>query len=151
MAPRAEAHVRFFRFPLTSSPSRHGPETETPTRARDAGWRRGQRGDECRPPAAAPRRVRSSTGETAPPGPTESGREGETEVYRVGFCKENQKVCASGDEGGPGPPAKSPQQREAEASRLMAKRPSDRRSPGRNPGPQGAFEVSMINVSCNSH
>lgn len=36
-------------------------------------------------------------------------------------------------------------------SRLMAKRPSDRRSPGRNPGPQGAFEVSMINVSCNSH
>ena len=37
------------------------------------------------------------------------------------------------------------------ASRLIAKRPSDRRSPGRNPGPQGAFEVSMINVSCNSH
>ena len=36
-------------------------------------------------------------------------------------------------------------------NRLMAKRPSDRRSPGRNPGPQGAFEVSMINVSCNSH
>lgn len=36
-------------------------------------------------------------------------------------------------------------------SRVMAKRPSDRRSPGRNPGPQGAFEVSMINVSCNSH
>ncbi|KAF6734098.1 hypothetical protein FQA47_011501 [Oryzias melastigma] len=35
--------------------------------------------------------------------------------------------------------------------RLIAKRPSDRRSPGRNPGPQGAFEVSMINVSCNSH
>ena len=33
----------------------------------------------------------------------------------------------------------------------MAKRPSDRRGPGRNPGPQGAFEVSMINVSCNSH
>lgn len=38
-----------------------------------------------------------------------------------------------------------------ERLRLMAKRPSDRRSPGRNPGPQGAFEVSMINVSCNSH
>ena len=35
--------------------------------------------------------------------------------------------------------------------RVMEKRPSDRRSPGRNPGPQGAFEVSMINVSCNSH
>ena len=35
--------------------------------------------------------------------------------------------------------------------RWMTKRPSDRRSPGRNPGPQGAFEVSMINVSCNSH
>ena len=28
---------------------------------------------------------------------------------------------------------------------------SDRRSPGMDPGPQGAFEVSMINVSCNSH
>ncbi|KAJ1116533.1 hypothetical protein NDU88_004743 [Pleurodeles waltl] len=35
--------------------------------------------------------------------------------------------------------------------RLTIERPSDRRSPGRNPGPQGAFEVSMINVSCNSH
>lgn len=35
--------------------------------------------------------------------------------------------------------------------RLMAKRPSDRRSPRRNLEPQGAFEVSMINVSCNSH
>lgn len=35
--------------------------------------------------------------------------------------------------------------------RLIDERPSDRRSPGRNPGPQGAFEVSMINVSCNSH
>ncbi|KAJ1166708.1 hypothetical protein NDU88_007105 [Pleurodeles waltl] len=34
--------------------------------------------------------------------------------------------------------------------RLTIERPSDRRSPGRNPGPQGAFEVSMINVSCNS-
>ena len=31
------------------------------------------------------------------------------------------------------------------------KRPSDGRSPGMDPGPQGAFEVSMINVSCNSH
>ena len=30
-------------------------------------------------------------------------------------------------------------------------RPSDRRSPGMDPGPQGAFEGSMINVSCNSH
>lgn len=45
----------------------------------------------------------------------------------------------------------TPQPRRRERLRLMAKRPSDRRSPGRNPGPQGAFEVSMINVSCNSH
>ena len=44
-----------------------------------------------------------------------------------------------------------PQPRKRGGFRLMAKRPSDRRSPGRNPGPQGAFEVSMINVSCNSH
>ena len=36
-------------------------------------------------------------------------------------------------------------------TRSIVKRPSDRRSPGKNPGPQGAFEVSMINVSCNSH
>lgn len=35
--------------------------------------------------------------------------------------------------------------------RLIFKRPSDRRSPGKNPGPQSAFKVSMINVSCNSH
>ena len=38
-----------------------------------------------------------------------------------------------------------------ECLRLIRKRPSDRRSPGKNPGPQSAFEVSMINVSCNSH
>ena len=35
--------------------------------------------------------------------------------------------------------------------RCIQKRLSDRRSPGRNPGPQDAFEVSMISVSCNSH
>lgn len=45
----------------------------------------------------------------------------------------------------------SPSRGKKVISRLMSKRPSDRRSPGRNPGPQGAFEVSMINVSCNSH
>lgn len=34
----------------------------------------------------------------------------------------------------------------------MNGRPSDRRGPGKElPGPQCAFEVSMINVSCNSH
>lgn len=44
-----------------------------------------------------------------------------------------------------------PQPRRRGGLRLIAKRRSDRRSPGRNPGPQGAFEVSMINVSCNSH
>ena len=30
-------------------------------------------------------------------------------------------------------------------------RPSARRGPGTDPGPQSAFEESMINVSCNSH
>ena len=35
--------------------------------------------------------------------------------------------------------------------RCIRERLSDRRSPGRNPGPQDAFEVSMISVSCNSH
>ena len=52
----------------------------------------------------------------------------------------------------PRPPATpQPRRTRERVLRLMAKRPSDRRSPGRNPGPQGAFEVSMINVSCNSH
>ena len=37
------------------------------------------------------------------------------------------------------------------ASPIDCNRPSDRRSPGMDPGPQGAFEGSMINVSCNSH
>ena len=58
-------------------------------------------------------------------------------------------VCAWGDEGAPG--ACDCPGRGSVCFRLMTKRPSDRRSPGRNPGPQGAFEVSMINVSCNSH
>lgn len=55
---------------------------------------------------------------------------------------------------GSGSPATAPAAPEGPRrapGRLMFKRPSDRRSPGRNPGPQGAFEVSMINVSCNSH
>ena len=30
-------------------------------------------------------------------------------------------------------------------------RPSDRRGPGSDPGPQCAFEMSMFNVFCNSH
>ena len=62
------------------------------------------------------------------------------------------EVCTWGDEG-PAPEGclRLPQPRRRGGLRLMAKRPSDRRSPGRNPGPQGAFEVSMINVSCNSH
>lgn len=46
-------------------------------------------------------------------------------------------------------PLRTPQLRPG--GRPTEERPSDRRGPGRNPGPQGAFEVSMINVSCNSH
>ena len=48
-------------------------------------------------------------------------------------------------------PSRAPECHRDPPERLTFKRPSDRRSPGRNPGPQGAFEVSMINVSCNSH
>ncbi|KAI9537809.1 hypothetical protein NQZ68_022471 [Dissostichus eleginoides] len=91
---------------------------------------------------------------------------------RPGRERRKKGVCANGEEGGPGahatapdipkrlhlggrrrprPPATPQPRRNANVFRLMAKRPSDRRSPGRNPGPQGAFEVSMINVSCNSH
>ena len=40
---------------------------------------------------------------------------------------------------------------ETRGSPIDCGRLSDRRSPGMDPGPQGAFEVSMINVSCNSH
>lgn len=81
-----------------------------------------------------------------------------------GWTASPQVVCSWGDEGCNKEPATAPaagfggRKRERRTplshipfSRLMAKRPSDRRSPGRNPGPQGAFEVSMINVSCNSH
>ena len=57
-------------------------------------------------------------------------------------------VCTSGDEGS-GEPA-TPQPRKTSLP-IDRKRPSDGRSPGMDPGPQGAFEVSMINVSCNSH
>ena len=58
-------------------------------------------------------------------------------------------VRISGDEG-PERPA-TPQPRRTRSPPIDRKRPSDRRSPGMDPGPQGAFEVSMINVSCNSH
>jgi hypothetical protein len=34
---------------------------------------------------------------------------------------------------------------------LRVSRPSDRRGRGLKPRPQGAFEMSMIKVSCNSH
>lgn len=102
--------------------------------------------------------------------PAGRGREAEASARRTG----RPDVCTWGDEGlgrgggtpRGGPPAlgrrlRQPQPRGTHRSpprwrgsgehRLIAKRPSDRRSPGRNPGPQGAFEVSMINVSCNSH
>lgn len=48
-------------------------------------------------------------------------------------------------------PSRALRRTDAREVRLIVKRPSDRRSPGRNPGPQSAFKVSMINVSCNSH
>ena len=65
-------------------------------------------------------------------------------------------VCAWGDVGDGGcacedRPSGGEERGWALSPRLMSWRPSDRRSPGRNPGPRGAFEVSMINVSCNSH
>lgn len=65
----------------------------------------------------------------------------------------HRSVCIWGDEGGKAEasPATAPAAGTTGGLRVMEKRPSDRRSPGRNPGPQGAFEVSMINVSCNSH
>ena len=61
-------------------------------------------------------------------------------------------VCTSGD--GARVSAATPQPRRAareERPPIDCNRPSDRRSPGMDPGPQGAFEGSMINVSCNSH
>lgn len=49
----------------------------------------------------------------------------------------------------PGPPA--PREEGARRTRLQVHRPSDRRGPGSEPGPQYAFKMSMFNVSCNSH
>lgn len=61
-------------------------------------------------------------------------------------------VCTWGDGGARRSLRQTPAaERGKSLFRLIDERPSDRRSPGRNPGPQGAFEVSMINVSCNSH
>ena len=41
--------------------------------------------------------------------------------------------------------------RQAPGNDWLTFRPSDRRGPGNNPRPQYAFEMSMFNVSCNSH
>ncbi|KAK2813549.1 hypothetical protein Q5P01_000767 [Channa striata] len=104
------------------------------------------------PPAAAP----------TSSGPTGGGRTGggKADGEEGGGAGQARAHRAHVDDGHPrglhlggrrrGVPATAPAAG-GRASRLMAKRPSDRRSPGRNPGPQSAFEVSMINVSCNSH
>ena len=88
-------------------------------------------------------------------GEAEGGREsfcpgaGEAGSARFGYLRE---VCTWGDEGARAcDKAPAAGEHGGPASRWIDKRPSDRRSPGRNPGPQGAFEMSMINVSCNSH
>ena len=47
--------------------------------------------------------------------------------------------------------ASRPGDRRRDRPRTNCRRPSDRRGPERDPGPQCAFEVSMIDVSCNSH
>lgn len=84
-----------------------------------------------------------------------AGEKGEAQLARSGLrgTKEGGKGTSPPTLLRPAPAA--PRRRRWRAGggerRSTEERPSDRRSPGRNPGPQGAFEVSMINVSCNSH
>ena len=106
--------------------------------------RHGQRGDEERPPAAVHPTHHGNPRPFERSGPGERGGEGKQR--RLG-----QSLRLGGRRRERAPACDCPSRGNGERFRLMAKRPSDRRSPGRNPGPQGAFEVSMINVSCNSH
>ena len=125
-----------------------------PAGARVTRAARRQRG----PPAAAPVScVRGGLdGDGAPPRPPgwRGGRRREggsaPGARRGGLDRRSRRSALRGTKATRGA-CDRPQPRRRGGLRLMAKRPSDRRSPGRNPGPQGAFEVSMINVSCNSH
>lgn len=83
-------------------------------------------------------------------GPSRAGGAGRRGVR--GAAPEDRPISPAASLAVPRPvdgPLRAPQPRPG--GRPTEERPSDRRGPGRNPGPQGAFEVSMINVSCNSH
>ena len=100
-------------------------------------------------PTGAPSPARRS-GKEGKKGLSANGEEGEPAGSRTAPGIPNTSLHLGGRRQDRGR-LRQPQPRKSERFRLMTKRPSDRRSPGRNPGPQGAFEVSMINVSCNSH
>ena len=161
--------------PLPPHPARVAKKT--PTRTRNAGSAVGQRTVHRQP---RPTHARRGYATGRPPPPERGGWERGIYVGpRSRDTAQKPKGRRERSDGGPGrtrarshrtghpgrlhlggrrrpkPPATAPAAEErgpgASLIRLMTKRPSDRRGPGRNPGPQGAFEVSMINVSCNSH
>ena len=157
MAPRGwpgEAHGCFFGG-FSSSPGerRRGLDPGSDPRGPPppVGTRNAVSAETRRPPAAAPDSCGPDGG--APPPPEAGGAEaaGEGEGPRRRELPRKEKSLRLGGRRPEAPACDRPQPRRRGRLRLMAKRPSDRRSPGRNPGPQGAFEVSMINVSCNSH
>ncbi|KAI9540395.1 hypothetical protein NQZ68_040710 [Dissostichus eleginoides] len=128
------------RHPRVAGPRRNAgsAETESPPAAAHA-QRRARRGAP-RPDPKTPD-VRGGKREFAPTERREdqvarANRTGHPETSALRGTKAAETACDT--------PAAEKRER---FFRLMAKRPSDRRSPGRNPGPQGAFEVSMINVT----
>ena len=133
------ASVRSRTLPEPPSPAPNVPESARVTRAASV--------HEC-PQAAA-----SAHAETRAPPPSRRAGERRGEGTGGGPRRVPQRArprsASSGDEEAPEGPANP--NRGTRELRLISKRPSARRSPGKNPGPQGAFEVSMINVSCNSH
>ena len=108
-----------------------------------AGVRRGARCDRRAARDVSPRAAASRVGRPAQSRfhGARAGRGGDTSTSAFRGTKRTSAAT-------PQPRGEDPR---GGTSSIDCGRPSDRRSPGMDPGPQGAFEGSMINVSCNSH
>ena len=146
-----------------SPPGRHraavtdrGPRRQPPSRPAQSRFRPAR---ETRRTSARPARTLEGTTEQATwrggtPEPRAARTVGERDAGGSGdgaVAPPRTTASRSALEGTKAPESLRRPSRGGASPPIDRKRPSDGRSPGMDPGPQGAFEVSMINVSCNSH
>ncbi|RXN15001.1 hypothetical protein ROHU_028323 [Labeo rohita] len=132
-------------------PTPPGPTPHDGVRRRRSRRPHRRAGSGSDPPAAAEEDPQSRRQRGAAPAPPPPGGGGDEDGGRPGEARTPplEAGCLGRTEAGrertPTPPTSAPAAG-TRRPRSIGKRPSDRRGPGRDPGPQSAFEVSMINV-----